>query len=494
MTDSGLLHDYSRSRAVLIGVSDYRHLPSVPAARASLERMARLLTGPLCGWPKQRVYKLRETARRDALPDRLMTAFDDVVDVALFYFVGHGQLYDDELCLALQESPETGPRCTTVGLPFSDVRSALRACDAQTKIVILDCCFAGRAARPENSLAPPSGDLIDRTSGTGAFTMAASGAYRTAWYESGPKVPNPQTYFTKYLIDAIEQETPGPSKGWTLRDIFACTADALARDGLPEPTQSLRHKAGDFVLARSPSARWPQAIPATEVGAGEVAVLRALRSFGHERRGYDMEQVDGGLQNLVGMMSDPDHCVGLRSPFFGRAGILSRGYRVSAVDAFVLSQRPEPPTFSHALRILLTDKGLLLSPEQAAGRELTELRSRCGVPGPEVLLAAVQLRPAIRRVHRDWLMLTDQGLYVRADGSVMTVPYQDIDGLVVSLATREEWVATGETGGTATFSKAEFKYQSRSLRLVESSASCNVDRLVRTVTETIKKFRANYPE
>jgi hypothetical protein len=64
----------------------------------------------------------------------------------LFYFVGHGQLHGDELCLALRGSPLAGPRRAT-SVPFSDVRAALRECDAETKIVILDCCFSGTAAR-----------------------------------------------------------------------------------------------------------------------------------------------------------------------------------------------------------------------------------------------------------------------------------------------------------------------------------------------------------
>ncbi|MFG2960056.1 caspase domain-containing protein [Streptomyces sp. NPDC048291] len=514
MSDRGPLRDYSRSRAVLIGVSHYRHLPSVPAARTSLERMARLLTGPLCGRPKQRVEVLRDTSERGSLPDQLMTAFGEALDVALFYFVGHGQLHDDELCLALGESPESGSRCTTLGLQFSDVRSALRACDARTKIVILDCCFAGWAARPEASLAFPSRNLIDRTGGTGAFTMAASGAYRTAWYESDPKTSHAQTYFTKYLIDAIERETPGPGESWTLRDHFARTADALARDRLPEPTQSMRHHAGDFVLARgrrpeparplrhqagdfvlapTPSPQHSQATLTAATGADELALLRALRTFGHERRGYDMAQVDRELPDLVDRMSDPERCLGVRPPYFRQVGFLSNGYRVSAVDAFLHSRRARPPMFAHALRILLSDKDLLLSPEQAAVRDHTELRGRCRVADTEMSLAAVQLRSSLLRRHRDWAMLTDRGMYVRANGSVPFVHYDGIDGLVVSLTTREEWVVTGETGASATYSKAEFQYGARSLRLTESSGSGNTDRFVHGIVETIKKLRIDHP-
>jgi hypothetical protein len=71
--------------------------------------------------------------RRGELPDRLMELYDGIVDVALFYFVGHG----DELRLALCETPDLGPRRMTTGLAFADVRAALRECDARTKIVIL---------------------------------------------------------------------------------------------------------------------------------------------------------------------------------------------------------------------------------------------------------------------------------------------------------------------------------------------------------------------
>ncbi len=250
MTDPGPLHDYSRSRAVLIGAWDYVHLAAVPSARNSMDRITRLLAGPLCGWPKQRVEVLRNVRRRDSIPDQLMGLFDGVEDVALFYFVGHGQLHEDELCLALRESPESGPRRTTVGLPFSDVRAALRACDAQTKIVILDCCFAGFAAQPEHTLASASTNVVNKTLGTGAVTLAASGAYRTAWFEA-ESASNAQTYFTKYLVDAIEQGIPGYPEGLPLGPIYARAADALARDHLPEPTRSVRHDADRFILARN---------------------------------------------------------------------------------------------------------------------------------------------------------------------------------------------------------------------------------------------------
>ncbi len=130
------LRDYGRSRAVLIGNWDYTFLEPVPAAANSLRRMADLLTGPLCGWPPDRVTVVANEPGRGDIPDRLVTAYDGV-DVALFYFVGHGQIApDDELCLGMSDSRLEANRRASTSLRFGEVRSALTESHAATKIVI----------------------------------------------------------------------------------------------------------------------------------------------------------------------------------------------------------------------------------------------------------------------------------------------------------------------------------------------------------------------
>ncbi|MGD0558709.1 MAG: caspase family protein [Streptosporangiaceae bacterium] len=270
------MRDYSRSRAVLLGAWDYSDLESVPAACHSLKRMEALLTGPLCGWPVTRVEVVANADRRGELPDRLMRLFGDVSDVALFYFVGHGQLYDDELCLALAESPGKGSRRKTTGLPFSDVRNALRESDAKTKIVILDCCFSGQATRSGHGLDAAAADVTDMSVGAGEFTMAATTTYRTAWFETSRRVDGPQTYFTKYLIDTIEQGLHGCGDGLPLGAVFSHTADALARDKRPVPTHSVRHHADRFILARNVGGTEGELLPGPEKRRfGRRAILAA---------------------------------------------------------------------------------------------------------------------------------------------------------------------------------------------------------------------------
>ena len=245
-------YDYSRSRAVLVGASEYDSLQDLPAALNSLNRMYGLLTGPLCGWPADRVDLMVNERGHRNLPDSLITSFEDAADVALFYYVGHGQIdLSNQLCLGLPGSRTEVNRRAATSLPFDAVRRAMLDSPADIKIVILDCCFAGLAGLPANSLAASSDDVIDRTGGSGAYTMMASEAYATAWYDTTPGVVRPQTFFTQYLVDLVESGIPRQPSGLRLHPLFVQLRDLLATDGRPVPVERSVDAARDFVFARN---------------------------------------------------------------------------------------------------------------------------------------------------------------------------------------------------------------------------------------------------
>lgn len=251
MSEFPPLHDYSRSRAVVMGTWDYqaKGLLSLPAARRSLDRMVGLLTGPLCGWPEDRVTVLRNRDRPGDIQDELIRHFSDVKDVALFYFVGHGQIDpQDQLCLGLTETVTVPARRASTSLEFDDVRKALVGSDAATKIVILDCCFAGLATRRDNTLAATV-DVMDMTRATGAYTMAATRQFTTALFETD--TPKPQTYFTKYLVDTVEAGIPSEPGGLRLHSLYGEVEEALVRDKRPTPQNRVIDNARDFVFAHN---------------------------------------------------------------------------------------------------------------------------------------------------------------------------------------------------------------------------------------------------
>jgi outer membrane protein assembly factor BamB len=250
MNDRPPLHDYSRSRAVVIGTSDYTHMLSVPAVTNSLSRIVDLLTGPLCGWPEDRLLVLPNERGPGDLTDRLIAAFEDVSDIAVFYYIGHGQIdMDDHLCLGLVESRTEPNRRASTSLEFQAVRRALFDSPAATKIVILDCCFAGLANQAASSLSGIGDHLLDIVDGAGAYTMTASGAYSTAWYETDPKVRRPQTYFTQYLADSVEKGIPDEASKLRLHALFIQLRKNLESDQRPIPRARSVDGAREFHIA-----------------------------------------------------------------------------------------------------------------------------------------------------------------------------------------------------------------------------------------------------
>ena len=245
MTDRVALHDYRNSRAVLIGTSTYHKLGDVPAAR-SLRRLRGLLTSDLCGWPADKITVIEDAPRPGDLPKRLIKMFYDVKDVALFYFVGHGLLDDeDQLCLGLVESDNEPHLRASTSLEFRVVRDAFIRSSAETSILILDCCFAGQANQRKNTLG--TSDLLDQASGAGAYTMAACQAYGTASFETDKA--DPQTNFTKYLVDLIEAGIPGQQAELRLRPIFRQLTERLAKAGHPRPMERNVNSASEFAFA-----------------------------------------------------------------------------------------------------------------------------------------------------------------------------------------------------------------------------------------------------
>ena len=287
--DRSPLRDYSRSRAVVMGTWEYKHLGSVPAAENSLRRMVELLAGPLCGWPRERLLPLANKASPGNLPDRLVTAFDGISDVALFYYVGHGQISpDNQLCLGLVQSRPDPNRRAATSLRFSDVRQALQDSGAAIKIVILDCCFAGLATSSP-ALAGLTGDVLDLTAGTGAYTMAATSAYGTAWYEDSPGLARPQTYFTRYLADLIEEGMPGQPSQLRLDPIFKQLRNNLAAGQRPIPSHRAVNDAREFTFAHNAAPPQTHRDPERELAqlsrrlAETDAQIQALKSEGAER-------------------------------------------------------------------------------------------------------------------------------------------------------------------------------------------------------------------
>jgi glycine betaine/choline ABC-type transport system substrate-binding protein len=250
--DSDRPFDYSESRAVLIGTSEYQdeRFPALPAADNSLEGMRQILTNPeLCGWPASRVRQLSNVSDNRQLIIKLRQWARETTGVFLLYFVGHGTPGEKGPCLTLTDTHEELPAAT--GLEYSRVRKALLDSPARVKIVILDCCYAGRAVPPVQS----GQTLFTDISGT--FVLAAA--------DHAAHVPENQelvcTSFTGELLDLLRKGiTDGPEE-LTLEDIYRHLRARLGEVDLPEPNCGGTDTAGAFRFARNAAFRQGPPIP-----------------------------------------------------------------------------------------------------------------------------------------------------------------------------------------------------------------------------------------
>jgi glycine betaine/choline ABC-type transport system substrate-binding protein len=250
--DSEQPFDYSESYAVLIGTSEYqdKRFPALPSADNSLEGMRQILTDPgLCGWPPARVRQLANASDNRQVLIKLREWARNATGVFLLYYVGHGTPGEQGPCLTLTDTQEQHSDAT--GLEYRNVRKALLDSPARVKIVILDCCYAGRAIPPVQS----GQTLFTDISGT--FVLAAS--------DLAAHVPEHQelacTSFTGELLDLIRKGIPDGPEELTLEDIYRHLRTRLSEVDLPDPNSGGTGTAGAFRLARNAALRPGPPIP-----------------------------------------------------------------------------------------------------------------------------------------------------------------------------------------------------------------------------------------
>ncbi|MCS7481373.1 caspase domain-containing protein [Umezawaea endophytica] len=279
--------DFSRSRAILVGTSEYTAgLAKMDAAANSLAAVQALLTGPLCGWSESRVTSLLNRRTRDGVDQQIATLIHDTTDVLLFYYVGHGQLLDGEdLGMALVDTHRDPRMRYTTSLRLSHLRHELKyRCPARVQVVILDCCFSGLATRNTQGA-----DLAEQVRLTtrieGAYTLAASRASQKAVHQDGG---DGLTYFTKVLTEVVQDGIPGAGPYLALNDLHTEIATRfrhldLPQDHLrPEPTTLVVDTAEKLPLARN--AAWAPART-----TGEPAVKPADSAADVEAEAVDID-------------------------------------------------------------------------------------------------------------------------------------------------------------------------------------------------------------
>jgi hypothetical protein len=306
LAPSAMLPLPANSRAVLIGVSQYEHesLEALPAVEANLASLNQLLTDPdLWGLPTEHCVTLLNPGSGGEVLDAVHTAAVEATDGLVVYYAGHGLLDDrSELYLALSHSDK---KRIFHGIRYDDVRREVvhtaRKCNA--KVVILDCCFSGRAL--QGGMSGPT-EVANHASIAGTYLMTASAETSVALAPIGEKY----TAFTGALVDNLANGLPDGPDLLDMETLFFHVRAKMQERNFPIPQQRTRNDGRSIAIARNrrgPAGSMAQSVRPTKrllppLPAGTESLLRPREISNHvaELRHEDHQDEAGALLGAVG--------------------------------------------------------------------------------------------------------------------------------------------------------------------------------------------------
>ncbi|MEU8363192.1 caspase family protein [Nonomuraea sp. NPDC048882] len=243
------LPDPHRSRAILIGTFTYAssNLRSLPAVKNNLRDLHQVLTDPaLGGLTPERCIVVPNPKNPREVFGPLAAAAKDAQDTLLVYYAGHGLVgpQHNELYLTLEDT-ETDALPVT-GLKFDVVGDLVRNSGADNRILIMDCCFSGRAAKTFLPLGDEN-SILGQMDIKGVYTLTSSAPNRASTVLPGATY----TAFTGALLTLARKGIPDGPEFLTMRKIYQEVHNSLQSEGFPEPNQLNTDTVDSLALTRN---------------------------------------------------------------------------------------------------------------------------------------------------------------------------------------------------------------------------------------------------
>ncbi|MDH6218292.1 caspase family protein [Streptomyces pseudovenezuelae] len=257
-------------RALLIGNAEFPDEPALARLHGPANDLSELraaLTDPEAGLPWEVTSVLNGTGQQ--VQEALFTFFHRATarEQLLLYYSGHGRL-DLHNRLHLCTHDTTLDWLRTRAVRQSYVNELMDDCAARAIVVVLDCCFSGRAA------AAKGGEAAARFAGRGRFVMTGCGLLETAADAAGEDEPSP---FTAALVAGLRHGAVDEDGYVTVEDVYRYVDDRMRGSG-QHPEMKTEGRAGHVALARRAGSveRTPEpaAVP-------ESPDLRPLFTSGH---------------------------------------------------------------------------------------------------------------------------------------------------------------------------------------------------------------------
>lgn len=269
------LPDPATSAAMLLGSSRFDHddLTDLPAVTNNLVDLAAILTDPAgTGLPTTRCTVLADPGGVAEVGARLQESAERAEDMLLWYYAGHGVLDDNgELYLTL---PGSNPyQLWSTALPLAKIREVLARARAKNRVLVLDCCFSGRAI--DGFMSAASSVVSGQLDIDGTYTLTATPPNSLALAPPGAT----HTVFTGALVTVLREGIPDEQPLLTLGAVYRRLLWTFRGRGQPQPQQRGTRTADQLALA--PNRSHPDAPPArSEVDDPGTLVAELTARFG----------------------------------------------------------------------------------------------------------------------------------------------------------------------------------------------------------------------
>lgn len=325
---------------MLIGTSQYAspELDDLPAVRNNLNDLAAVLTGQT-GLPPGNCTVLSDTTDVEYLGHHLETVAAQADDLLLVYYAGHGLLdAKGKLYLTMPRTQQDRLRWT--GLPYSHIHEVVHDSPAANRVVILDCCFAGRAI---GVMSDPLSVVSGQIEIAGTYTLTSTSANTVSHAPIGAR----HTAFTGHLLDVLTSGSEDPVPLLTMHTIYRSLLRSLAAHGLPRPEQRGTLTADQLALVPNRTAGVSaarDALLAEYAGTGLTPAAVLDKSFDKAAfgaQGYNEDEVDYFLDLVeadLGMPIDETPTLtpaDVQNAAFHKPATGTRGYDEFQVDEFL---------------------------------------------------------------------------------------------------------------------------------------------------------------
>jgi len=248
----------AQSTAILIGTASYDspEIPDIRSITGNLSDLrAALAHDRSGGFAQGRTHVFADAD--ESLRPRVAELAADARDTLLVYFGGHGWVEPDgRLYLGLRTTEPSLRRYTS--LPYDDLRAMVIDSPARRRLVVLDCCFSGRAI----DMLGDGDDAAGQLDISGTYVLTATSATRMAHAPDGMR----NSAFTESLLGVLRDGIEHGGELIRVADLFPHVRSRLASKGLPEPQQRGTNTIGELALARNPRHPHPQGPPEHRTG------------------------------------------------------------------------------------------------------------------------------------------------------------------------------------------------------------------------------------